>query len=457
MKKTSLLILLPLATFFLFLSSVLASSYTGLAELRNVTVVLISTDNVPGNPVSVPANDDTTFNYVTEVSYMVNNYNFSANVHYQLESHLAKVQFTNANHYSVTGANGETCLITYQSPDTILNNDAYPRWSFQCPHATTSVTITINNSSGEYLWSNTPTAPNYNIYQWTTAYLSYSNTSLSGSGSDADNIINNQNQNTQNIINNQNQNTQDIIDNQNQNTQDIINSNKSCTYIGKSDATNSGYLDSSGILHSSSYTSTTDYIRVYTSQELSIVEKSSIGNPRLCFYDKNKTNISCVLQNDNTIDEPITLPSDVYYLRMTIQVDTYLPQYKLCSNGSQAVTDVLDDDDTSGATSEASDFFESFTTETFGLTSIITAPLSLIQSLTSKTCTSLHLPLPYLDNKYLDLPCMSDIYIQYFGSFFTLYQTITYGIIAYWVCVRIFNLVKDFKNPEHDEIEVLDL
>ena len=66
------------------------------------------------------------------------------------------------------------------------------------------------------------------------------------------------------------------------------------------------------------------------------------------------------------------------------------------------------------------------------------------------------MPLPYV-NKTLDLPCMSSIYSQYFGSFFTLYQTITFGIIAYWVCVRIFNLVKDFKNPDHDEIEVLDL
>lgn len=121
------------------------------------------------------------------------------------------------------------------------------------------------------------------------------------------------------------------------------------------------------------------------------------------------------------------------------------------------INDSINNDNTDGASSEASDFFNSFTTDTFGLTSIITAPLNLIRSLTSKTCAPLHLPLPFLDNKYLDLPCMSSIYSQYFGSFFTLYQTITYGIIAYWVCVRIFNLVKDFKNPEHDEIEVLDL
>lgn len=120
------------------------------------------------------------------------------------------------------------------------------------------------------------------------------------------------------------------------------------------------------------------------------------------------------------------------------------------------LNDSLNNSDSSGATSEASEFFSGFTTDTFGLTSIITAPLNLIGSITSSTCTPLGLPLPYV-NKTLELPCMSSIYSQYFGSFFTLYQTITFGVIAYWVCVRIFNLVKDFKNPDHDEIEVLDL
>lgn len=112
--------------------------------------------------------------------------------------------------------------------------------------------------------------------------------------------------------------------------------------------------------------------------------------------------------------------------------------------------------DSSGASSEAGDFFSGFNTDTFGLTSIITSPLNLIGSITSSSCSPLGLPLPYV-NKSLTLPCMSSIYQKHFGSFLSLYQTITFGIVAYWVCVRIFNLVKDFKNPEHDQIEVLDL
>lgn len=100
--------------------------------------------------------------------------------------------------------------------------------------------------------------------------------------------------------------------------------------------------------------------------------------------------------------------------------------------------------------------FQDFSSNTFGLTSIITVPLSLITSISSSTCTDLSIPLPYI-NSNLTLPCMFNIYQDTFGSFFTLYQIITFGIVSYWVIVRIWNLVKDFKNPDHDEIEVLDL
>lgn len=120
------------------------------------------------------------------------------------------------------------------------------------------------------------------------------------------------------------------------------------------------------------------------------------------------------------------------------------------------VDDTLKDNNIQEAQDSAGGFFNDFTTDTHGLTSIITAPLSLIESITSSTCSPLVIPLPYVD-KDLTLPCMGEIYSNYFGSFLSIYQVITFGIVAYWVLVRIFNLVKDFKNPDHDEIEVLDL
>lgn len=267
------------------------------------------------------------------------------------------------------------------------------------------------------------------------------------------------------IIDNQTQNTQNIINNNNQNTQAIIDSNKVCTNYDKVNVIEPGIITTNGTLSSTTSTSygVTDYIPITSTAEITILQVIS-QNLNVGFYDVNKTFISYFDSYSSSINDTISIPNNASYVRFSINKALNKPQYKVCKNGSQAVNDAinglddtLNDDDTSGATSEASDFFSDFNTNTFGLTSIITAPLNLIQSLTSSTCNNLELPLPYLDNKKLTLPCMTTIYQQYFGTFFTIYQTITYGIIAYWVCVRIFNLVKDFKNPEHDEIEVLDL
>lgn len=126
------------------------------------------------------------------------------------------------------------------------------------------------------------------------------------------------------------------------------------------------------------------------------------------------------------------------------------------TNAVNKVDDTLKDDNTQQAQDSAGGFFNDFTTDTHGLTAIITAPLSLISNITSASCSPLVIPLPFVD-KDLTLPCMGEIYSNYFGSFLSIYQMITFGIVAYWVLVRIFNLVKDFKNPDHDEIEVLDL
>lgn len=134
----------------------------------------------------------------------------------------------------------------------------------------------------------------------------------------------------------------------------------------------------------------------------------------------------------------------------------YKKELQDVNSSIQKTQETIESTDTQGAQDSAGGFFNDFTTDTHGLTGIITAPLSLIISITSKSCSPLVLSLPYVD-KDLTLPCIGAIYSNYFGSFLSIYQMITFGIVAYWVCVRIFNLVKDFKNPDHDEIEVLDL
>lgn len=134
----------------------------------------------------------------------------------------------------------------------------------------------------------------------------------------------------------------------------------------------------------------------------------------------------------------------------------YKKELQDVNSSIQKTQETIKNTDIQGAQDSAGGFFNDFTTDTHGLTGIITAPLSLITSITSSSCSPLVLPLPFV-HKDFSLPCMGVIYSNYFGSFLSIYQMITFGIVAYWVCVRIFNLVKDFKNPDHDEIEVLDL
>lgn len=120
------------------------------------------------------------------------------------------------------------------------------------------------------------------------------------------------------------------------------------------------------------------------------------------------------------------------------------------------LNDNITNSDVSGAQSDADNFFSGFENDSHGLTAIVTAPLNLIQSITSSTCTPIGFDAPFVGQQ-VTLPCMKDVYEDHFGFFLTLYQTITFGVVAYWVCVNILATVRGFKDPDSDKIEVLDL
>lgn len=183
---------------------------------------------------------------------------------------------------------------------------------------------------------------------------------------------------------------------------------------------------------------------VYNESDTLIKQNDSI----LSSLDEIKTSLNNNSYNTNLTNEKLTESN-----KLAEETNKKLEE---TNQAIKDTNDTIKDSDTSEASGEADSFFSGFTTDTHGLTSIITAPLSLIGNITSSSCSPLQAPLPFV-NKNISLPCMSTIYKNKFGSFFDIYQTITFGIVAYWVCVRIFNLVKDFKNPNHDEVEVMDL
>lgn len=288
-------------------------------------------------------------------------------------------------------------------------------------------------------------------------------------------IINNQTNNTQNIINNQNNATQQIIDSQSQ----LL--GKKCENLYNPQNVFNGYINTgnTSIAYETSGDRFSAIVQVDPNTTYTISKKAghSFRIATTAGYPNNNTQYLTTQANHTASSMTITTGSTANYLVIffysTSNGDTggYNNQDLMVVKGSSSkayceygsysskldeTNDLLNNDDTSSATNQAGSFFSNFTTNTHGLTSIITAPLSAIQSLTSATCSPLVLPLPFV-NSNLTLPCMRPIYVDNFGGFMTLYDTITLGIVSYWILVRIFALVKDFKNPEHDEVEVMDL
>lgn len=122
----------------------------------------------------------------------------------------------------------------------------------------------------------------------------------------------------------------------------------------------------------------------------------------------------------------------------------------------EKTNNTLNDSNVDNATSDGSSFFGNFSSDSHGLSGIITAPLRLINSLTTATCKPLEFNLPFVGN-HVVLPCMRSIYENHFGIFFSLWQLITTGLISYNVCINLYSKVRNLQNPNNDRIEVLNL
>lgn len=103
-----------------------------------------------------------------------------------------------------------------------------------------------------------------------------------------------------------------------------------------------------------------------------------------------------------------------------------------------------------------SSFFTNFKVNDRGLSQIVLLPLGFVRSMLSSTCNPVNLPIPH-SNSNAQLPCLSSVFSTYAGGFWSLYQVIINGIIYYRICLSIFNIMKNFYNVSHNEIEVIDL
>ena len=374
----------------------------------------------------------------------------------------------NSSMVRVATCNGDTC-----NDNTIVsvvknnNSGNSNKLTIQFNPITTGSVILVNLGSSQAITG----ISTFGIKSVTLDSTNQSQDIIDSNTQNSNNIINNQNSNTQDIIDSSASNTEVIVENQEKIKNELIEAQYTCKVrsitLSNYISIENGRLNTANVITTNGNYNVTDYIKILPKMPYSITLNYNSGQPGFCVYDKDLNPINCESYNNRTTID-FTSASTAQYIRLSVhrQSDINITTLggNIClkdtdenTNAINDLNDSINDDDIGGATQDGADFILDFDTNTFGLTSIVTAPLNLIQSLTSSSCSELELPLPFLNNKKLKLPCMTTIYQNTFGSLFTMYQTITFGIIAYWVCVRIFNQVKDFKNPEHDEIEVVDL
>lgn len=423
-------------------------------------------------------------------------YPFEANTTYTLTYNMATEDFRNnfSSSYwwdcdqSMTNTNATVQLVSYISYKKV-------KFTFTPTANTTCIRVWIKSANSSSFITG---VNNWNLSSITLYDPDWQSGSGSGQGSTTptptpnsnQDIINNQNNNTQDIINNNNQNTQDIIENNNQNTQviqDSINNGLSNCRESKNLLNFDSALESWGITYTVDngvYTLTNigyGYSRPYTLSNLEVGKTYILGGVKTT---QNTTNLRLDLLKDGTNIKQYYFSGNIanstsftvesgstYSIRINYSSASYpmifsKPTLNQGSSpisfepyGQQVCTSKIDDVTNSITNDDVDDntgFFTNFQNNDHGLSSIITLPLSTIQSLANTSCVALNLPIPFT-NDSIDLPCMSQIYDSYAHDIFVLWQVVSFGLISYYICLDIFKLVKGFKDPNEDKVEVLDL
>ena len=125
-----------------------------------------------------------------------------------------------------------------------------------------------------------------------------------------------------------------------------------------------------------------------------------------------------------------------------------------------AVSDIqtsINSDNVEESTSSASDFFNNFDSgDTGSLMNLVSLPLKFLGNL-SNSCTPIVLNTGYLGT--INLPCMSTYLYSNsdFAGLFNIISLVLNGVVMYGCIKSIINCVSKLKNPDDDEVEVMDL
>lgn len=127
------------------------------------------------------------------------------------------------------------------------------------------------------------------------------------------------------------------------------------------------------------------------------------------------------------------------------------------NNKLDGIQGSINDDNVDDSTSTGSGFFSDFElNDNGGISGIVKAPLTLINSLlgSSNSCPDLRFEIL---GKEVSMPGGCMLWDLADDSIVTIYQTFVCGISAYFICTSLFKDIDKLKNPGNSEVSTLDL
>lgn len=238
----------------------------------------------------------------------------------------------------------------------------------------------------------------------------------------------------------------------------------SCTNVTSTGAGYLGFTEYGNTYITSSFnkftaTKTDHYINISIGTTSTITIPS--GNPTIGFIGYRLIDITTY--SDETIQGMIqdnqtsldNLEEDVAILQETQQATNDKLDDQIQQDKEQH--DEIMDSNTSGATDDATSFFDDFSnTDHGGISGVVSAPLELIKSLinNNNVCSNLNFSV-FEKDVYFPSGCV--LWNKVPDSFITIWNVLICGLGSYGILIALFKDIEKLKTPDSKGVDTLDL
>lgn len=123
---------------------------------------------------------------------------------------------------------------------------------------------------------------------------------------------------------------------------------------------------------------------------------------------------------------------------------------------TEDINDSINNSNTEGGQTQANDFFNNFDSgQTGSLMDLVSLPLDFLDSL-NNTCSPISITLPFF-NQTFQLPCLRSTLTSSFGGVVSIIVLVINALLCYRLIKGFIDIIHNLKDPNNDEIEVMDL